>query len=116
MPQQRKEMAGTPRATASLGSVRGLAADDLPRFGGDRLVVQVGQVDQPDDGRQVAAQPFEPVRGGDHARGPATNAASIAMAEERRRQRADARPGQRLGHEALGHVADAAACGGNTRA
>ena len=44
------------------GRLRGLLAHHVPGGGGDRLVVEVGQIDQPHDRRQAAAEPLQPAR------------------------------------------------------
>ena len=105
MAQQREEMAAGLRRRQGLRQLTGVPPDRLPRGGRDRLVVEIRQVHQPHDGRQIAAEQFEAAPRGQNARRPDVNPVLHPMAEQHGDQpgRAVARAG--LGHKPRGHVA-----------
>ncbi len=84
-----------------------LAADLLPGAGGDRHVVQVGQIDHLHNGRQVAPQPRQSPPRRHHPQRTDHIVRLDAMAEKVRQRRVEPLPGRGLGHEVRRHVADA---------
>ena len=54
--KQRKEMATRLGRRRRRGKLRGLVPNRLPGRGGDRHIVEIRQIDQPHDGRQVSVQ------------------------------------------------------------
>lgn len=85
---------------------RGLLADDLPGVGVDGLVVKVRQVDQPQDGREVAAQLLARPPGCREVRRSHAESAFHAVAEQRRAHGLQRRRGPGLGQKAGGDVAE----------
>ena len=84
-----------------------LAADLFPGEGGDRHVVQVGQIDHLHDRRQVAAEPRQAAPRGHHAHRADQVVRLDAVAEEERQRLVEPRVRRGLGQELRGHVADA---------
>ncbi len=65
-----------------LGKADGLAADDFPGFGGDGLVVKVGQIDQADNGRYILTDGFRSAAAGHQTRRPDVDALLDVVSEQ----------------------------------
>lgn len=83
-----------------------VAADGFPGAGRDRLVVEVGQVDQAHDGREVAAEQFQAGPRGQNAGRADVDAVFDPMAEEHGDQPRHAVARLGLGHKSRGDVTD----------
>ena len=68
MTEQRKEVPASFRRRQGPRQMTDVATNGFPRGGRNRLVVEIGQVDHPHDGGQIAAERFEAVPRGENAR------------------------------------------------
>ena len=89
----------------AFGSRQASRRIDFPRGGGDRLVVEIRQIHQPHDGRQVAAEQLQAAPRGQNARRTDVNAVLHPMAEQHRDQPRHAVARSGLGHKPRGNVA-----------
>ncbi len=104
MRQQRQEPAAR-LGRRFRGKLRRLPADEFPRGRRDRRVVEVRQLGQPHDLRQVAAKFLQAAAGGGDSGGPHAKPLLHAMAQHGGGQPGEPLPTHRLGHEPLDHVA-----------